>query len=629
MPLSPISDRQFTVAYAIDLLRAHQIRRENVFLHEQFKICLKELATLREEVRTLKATKIAAAKDEINGLRAAVQINDSTIQKTLILAENHDVRLNEQGHELEVIQRSWKALQLGISDAKTASTKAQEIENARLTSLENQIGALRLDHQNFAAAQIRQAQHNQVTLESFQTALDEKADISAIEALEDQLAELRLRPPTAKITLPSISRISESVQVPDSQQQECRRETESPPEEADPLESRHGPRETVPEDLDLDANAETVSYTGHHQAVSKQNESMDMLTPSAAQATQLARVKTLQQRRNDDWTSYYDRGQKLLENLPSSFEETVVHNFVDGIFKEAHKRHCRQWLDTNGWNWTNVASFGDLCSQVLAGNTRNVAADSPVRLEPPRQMKDLIAAAGANQEKRQRKDNKQPQKTTARQTTTQEPPRRSQRIAEKQSQQSCLPRMSASSRLAVRLAKSVSPAASNRADDNTKGITKAADMARDRSKPTKQTQPRTVSKKPSPRPERTEISKGVARPNTAGVWPVMSETESSAGPATKKRKCKIAEPGSAAPRLVSAKQQTSKPAEESSDDEGFLYKLKPNKDSASASAEAFLSKRRPAKYHAYGAQRKREGKQQRLPLPPPPEIPILSTTDEE
>src|ERR1700742_4821555 len=139
MPLNPLSSRQSTVAYAVDLLRAHQIRRENVFLHEQLKTCLREIAGLREEVRAIKANDITATiQNEVNDLRASINADKSSVQKALTLVSKHEDILNEQSREIEAVQNSYKCMQSDISDVET-SVKAHDEVGSRMVLLEKQM----------------------------------------------------------------------------------------------------------------------------------------------------------------------------------------------------------------------------------------------------------------------------------------------------------------------------------------------------------------------------------------------------------------------------------------------------------------------------------------------------------
>ncbi|KAJ9609826.1 hypothetical protein H2200_006155 [Cladophialophora chaetospira] len=642
MPLNPLSDRQSTVAYAIDLLRAHQIRRENVFLHEQLRNCLKEVAGLRDEVRTLKTNAAVGVNDEIKDLRGSIKTNHGTTQKALVLAEDHELRLKEQSQRLESLQQSCKAKESELFNVKMASTKEQENQHAKTVVLENQIQSLQADCQKRNFDQQQQIQSIHGAFESLQTALDVKADISAIDSLENRLEALRARPPAPKELLPPVSRVSESIEVVDSQQQDDADETDTLPLPPKRPGTRGGPCETVPEDLDLDANAHTISCAGHHKHILEQYESLDMLPPSAAQATQLARVKTLRQRRFEEWTTYYNQGHKLMENLPSSFEETVVHNFVEGIFKPTHKKQCRQWLDSNGWTWANITAFGDSFSQVVANKAREAFIGTSNHVEPPRLIKDLLAPPGLAENVDNGKKKKESRKSKAPRDPINEPVRRSQRLIEKDSQNKDLHETPFQPVGIARLGNIV-PA---RAKVKQKEVAVVDDLADDLTS-LKQTRSRIAEKKHVRAPQRKEADKGisdsrrVAKSHLAASWAQVAAAPSSRKrnpepvedePLPKRSKSNKQNPGNsklAKRNLVSAKRPATNSTPESSDDGSiWLTEARPGHP-ALVNGEIPSSRRRPAKYSAYSAQHNKDRKKPRLPLPPPPEIPITDTTEEE
>ncbi|OCT50949.1 hypothetical protein CLCR_08320 [Cladophialophora carrionii] len=582
MPLNRLSDRQLTVAYGSDLLRAHQICRENIILQKQLEACLEQVVGLCEEVRGLEANYTTAVEDE----RAARSLLEAQVQ-TL------------------------------ISDCQ----KGVEVEQQR-------------------------EQHVQVTLESFRIALDEKADASVVESLANRVDQLHASSVTVNATLPPVSRVSDSIQVLDSQQYNHHKEPSISAELSNRLEVHHGPRETVPDDLDLDANAETISYAGHHQCLHDKNDSLRMLPPPPAEATQLARIKSLRQRRFDEWTSYYDQGQRLLESLPNSFEETVVHNFVSGILRDSHRRQCQQWLDANGWTWANVTTFGILCSQVLANNAIHPEGTTQALSSAPSQTDDMPATACANDKTESRTDSKKAQKPKTRRVTGSEPLRRSQRLLEH--------RLNASSHstpalesMTLHPPKAIIPNSSVLAVDQ--GTNTQLDRKSEARPKMKKPQPKLagntdVQKARQPRPE-NDSAEG-RKP--AGDDPPTEHTrqsESHSGrkraaesnqavhpkkrPKSKKEKAKKRKDAEC--RVLSAKPDAAKVAAESSDDEGFLYEANPSEDLDRQDAGDILRKRSHDRRSGHGVARqyRTDRWQKRLPLPPPPEIPILPTTDEE
>jgi hypothetical protein len=362
MPFNPVSDRQAATAYAIDLLRAHQLRRENVLLHEKLTACSQEVGKLQDEIKALKAES-TSNKEVFQNLELAQNASEAAVQKLSAQAVQHEDRYEDQRCELDTIQQSLQDAKSQISDLRTLATKIQGDDQKAVRAIDDGLKALREDHENFMSSQQRYVRQSQLALESFGVVVEEKADISQVEALERRLDKVQALAVPQK-PLRAVSQVSESVQVPDSQSQRQSAAMTSSPRSPFKRSTHAKPAETVPEDLDLDANAETISYAGHLRPHPYQHDSLRILPDPPAPASQLERVKTLRQRKFDDWTSYYKQGQAIMGVLPSSFEETVVHNFVDGMFRESHKKQCRQWLDARGWTWANVTTFGNLCLQI-------------------------------------------------------------------------------------------------------------------------------------------------------------------------------------------------------------------------------------------------------------------------
>ena len=641
MPLLPFSNRKSTVGYAIDLLRAHQIRRENVFLHEQLKTCLSEIAALRDQVRAVKASDITATiASELKELKASVQASETAHRRGLALADRHEGILNEKIHELVTVQQSCNNLESEILTIKSAATKQQEDAVTKNTYLEAQVKRVQADCRDLSIAQQQHDRHFQVTLESFQTALSEKADSSELEALINRLETESTSRPLADNALPSVSRVSESIQVFDSQHTRNPRGPDTLPVPLEVNDHRHHGGETIPEDLDLDANANTFSYAGHHQIVAKQNDSLVMLSPSTAQATQLVKVKTLRQRKFDGWISYFHQGRKLLQTLPRSFEETVVHNFVEGIFSAGHKKQCKQWLDANGWNWANVSTFGDLCSQVGGHETTNLAPRNLQQLKTPSRMKNGLSGAVARGQTGRSDEN------TPHKGVDDHRPRRSQRLVEKSI--ATIPKKTLpASNLTASPSLSPSPQfldtlVSRGSDFN--NIESTGELPKIKQLPPPAMTGGSSILKRSYHARESRDTRPLSPPRLS---PNPAQAQISANPSTKKRKAGPSDPKQPGKRLkssngetgrhrsviselVSAQKHLVKPVQESSDDDGFLHRPRPKRHSEEGGREAFPSHRRSNKRHTYGTKPSRKGKRShRSPLPPPPEIPILPTTDEE
>ncbi|KAG9773441.1 hypothetical protein KCU88_g5781, partial [Aureobasidium melanogenum] len=377
-----LSDRRSTVSYAIDLLKAHQIRRENLFLHEEVKSCRKEIDVLRGEVKDA---------------RSAVEAIEHASDKTRCLFEDQQSRLSSQLRELEASQKECRAmLQSEISHLKTAQAQFGERAQKQWEDLQKETNALKVDCQGKVDIQQRQQEEVSASLETLQQTLAGKADISSFEALVLRVDGLSRHPPgAAERLLSSVSRVPDSFEQPQQQPQSSPLPGQDDTQVRDSQAQRHQGRNrknivngraqstpsltspqipqqhqqqrretTLPEDLDLDENATSFSYAARQERTDEDTDTLQLLPQSDVQASQLARVNLFQQRRYDDWDCYYSQGLSLIQSLPRSFEEAILRNFVNGIFHTVQKNQCERFLDEKGWLWNNVTLFAKLCSQV-------------------------------------------------------------------------------------------------------------------------------------------------------------------------------------------------------------------------------------------------------------------------
>lgn len=193
MPANLFSEPKTTISYAIDLLKAHQIRRENVFLHKELQICRKE---------------VAALCDEIRDLRASIQVSNSASEKAFTLAENNNARLDEQGQEVEVIQQACKTIHIEMSNITNACTETHHKYDAQYTLLEKKVSAMNLDFKNADSVRQQQVQKFNASVEHLQHTLECKADASIVESLVKRVEELRN--PVVDHALGSVSRVPDT-----------------------------------------------------------------------------------------------------------------------------------------------------------------------------------------------------------------------------------------------------------------------------------------------------------------------------------------------------------------------------------------------------------------------------------
>jgi hypothetical protein len=407
------SDRKAKVGWAIDLLRTHQLRRENAFLHGELQSCLGEITAMR---------------DEIKDIKAATEMCRVTSTQALCLSEQHKADLEGQRHDVEGLRRDLDQVQTEVSGLKSACDQSHEAEQAQVAILRANLLAGRLDCQNRADVSQMQHQTNSSSIEALRRELEGKADQKTLDVLLDRMNRLRSPDPAAApdSAMESVSRIQDTFerrgseelpgeenaepslrkdklyngssagngtfQVRASQQAKGSKDFRSPlsPSVTRDQTAKDPEPETILDDLDLDANAHTITYAGHHyHSAAEESGDLQFLPQPQAQAAQLAKLNTLCQKRFEDWEEYYTQAQMLVKELPHTFEETVVRKFADGIFKDAQRRQCRQWLDSEGWNWDNITSFGELCSQFRRPSEAS-AATTPKRPEFSKRIAEVL-----------------------------------------------------------------------------------------------------------------------------------------------------------------------------------------------------------------------------------------------
>ena len=145
-----------------------------------------------------------------------------------------------------------------------------------------------------------------------------------------------------------------------------------------------GPREaTASEDIDLDQNVTLMSYAGNLTGKVAGEEDISTFNLEAPRGGFAhAELENLRQGRFQSWETYLLRGQALFPRIPRRQESHLVEKFVDGLYSEAQRQQCCQWLDLSGWTWSSVASFGFTstpCVPTQLGARKDTAAQLPSR----------------------------------------------------------------------------------------------------------------------------------------------------------------------------------------------------------------------------------------------------------
>ncbi|KIX02614.1 uncharacterized protein Z518_08556 [Rhinocladiella mackenziei CBS 650.93] len=609
MPSALPSSKKATVSYAIDLLRAHQIRRENAFLHE-------ELQTWRKE--------IVAMRDEIKDLSAAVHVSRTIFEKDpSTFEQKHDTGLRKRSHGLESLRKAWDNMRDEISTIRIGCDRTRHNEELMRAKLDDKLEAVRIHFQNAADALLNQQGDIIADVKGLQHTIDSKAEASLVESLLNRVNEVYGPSPD------SVSRIQDTfehrgsscaagnptVQVQDSQRIEHRgnhclsRETDYHVEHP-----RKPTEETLPEDLDLDANANTVNSAGYWRPRAEENGALQLLPPPEADTSPLSSIKALKQGSFEGWESYYSRGMALVESAPHCFEETIVREFVEGMLGSAQKRQCHQWLDSKGWNWENISLFRNRCSELDITSTFDYSRkieDNRTRLGQSITRPKLTVA-------QRNRHGGQPQ-------TSAGPLRRSRRLHERNSraqgqpteyrpkfQSSQLPETKVpdnNDSIAFPDVHSTPRAKSRNIRtptkrgpqlNNTSNETSDEQSLAKLGEPKERTNISTRKKAGSPERLPTLTARNAPEKRPKGAEFILQESESTGH-------------RNRTPQLVPLKRPAAESNEDSSDDAVFPY-----------TPEISARLRLPT-----AATRQNRSKGRRLPLPPPPEIPILSTSSDE
>ncbi|KAK5028919.1 hypothetical protein LTS07_006300 [Exophiala sideris] len=612
-----LSDRKTTVNYAVDLLRAHQLRRENAFLHEEVQACRKEIVAMHEELRDMRST---------------VQDCHAVSAEACSLSERYKVRADEHARELDLLKEVYQSTKVEIEALKTADNWSDNDAQAQLALLKKEVRRARLDCQSIEKAHNKQYGDLEASVAALQVLVDEKADMALIESLRNRVDGLPLLTANPGHAARSASRLPDSfqrangVQILDSQPARRREDTSR-------SQSPDLPRVAVPKtanatilsDLDLDANAETISYAGHQYHVGEVDSLRFLPLPEPrVQASELAKINALKQKRFQDWAEYYSVGQNLMTILPDTFEETVVRRFVEGIFLEAHRRQCQQWLDSRGWTWDSLTSFNDMLSQ------------TPRHMEPSSDSNREIGSLYAEKMAQIVKEREETEGKTKKRApnrhlnAAREPPRRSQRLIEKETQiahtahvslsNEPQPRKRATKRKRNEEELKVQQPVCNTAGDNAEmsNVAAHAHGAMDLQQAHAQAQTHIPEQPIHTQPLGPVADEGGGHdPQLATPTSIVPRLTKHPLQRNSSRPKKHASDNSQRhdhplPQLVPQKRPVRETAEDSSDDAGYVYKRIRAK--GSTSAEQTRMKRK---------------QERRLPLPPPPEIPILPTSSDE
>lgn len=369
--------------YATDLLHAHQIRRENVFLHKELEACRGDHTEIQSAIKRIQVG-CNSSNDH------ARQAHD--------LTTIHQRQLQDQAQLISCLQDTNEALQNEFMILSKAFAQFGYTEQQKRAELESKVKKLEEGATEAAETLVQNTTKVWKEIDALGTIVEAKAEGGLVDLLVDRLNNLGSIPrsPLASTSCivesieqpgPTSSEIGRSnsprqlsvdstgyseIQVEDSQKLAIKKiEKKERVNNVDLKQYKDQRATQSPDDVDLDANAPTISYGGHYYPGKNkphEEDSLRMLPELSVQASRLAMINTLMQGRYENWRIYHDRGAVVKDSLPQTFEAAIVQRFVEGIFGAKQRAQCVQWLSDEGWKWDNVTRFGNLCSQIDDGS---------------------------------------------------------------------------------------------------------------------------------------------------------------------------------------------------------------------------------------------------------------------
>jgi hypothetical protein len=194
---------------------------------------------------------------------------------------------------------------------------------------------------------------------------------------------------------------------------------------------------TEPEEIDLDANVATMSYARNMWRGEPVADSLVMLPERYSQLARDSNAGTLKQKRFHSWDTYFGQGAALMRETPRRYESNVVKSFVEGLYATRQRGQCEQWLDLNGWTWESVAAFGLSGTPLVpAGVNKLDSVDSvdgrktktTAKVSEKRDASNKIDGGTPAVRRKSHKATQQKDDLSAEENTSISGPRRSQRI---------------------------------------------------------------------------------------------------------------------------------------------------------------------------------------------------------
>ena len=192
-----LSDRDSTVGYAIDLLRAHQLRRENAFLHGEMETCRKQLTSMQDELRELSVI--------VQECRT-----DST--KAHSLRDLQAARFVEQTLEIERLRHDCEKVKAEVVNIQVANEQAFENAKAETRSLQEHVRQERVDCQRTTGTHQHHLDEINARVKRLEVVIENKAEKTVVEPLVGRLNHLAVSALPPGPRLDSVSLVRDSLE---------------------------------------------------------------------------------------------------------------------------------------------------------------------------------------------------------------------------------------------------------------------------------------------------------------------------------------------------------------------------------------------------------------------------------
>lgn len=334
-------------AHAIDLLWIHQVRRENAFLHKQLQQ-LQQTSEKRNEDRQALCNTVEKADSKALKISNSVDsalTSLATVQDTVDSNSNAIVTLKDR---LDQLKGRLEALQ-GVQQ------NYQRDSNERLQqAIDNGQQGQQITDDNVSKLQATVAKMEK-EFGPDKTTAGIDAVVARLESLETQLRCFSKTfdgaAPEAAIEIGDTATAGDEVIRKDVRSCEIDDQTLTVRNAETARES------TDAESFDLDQNVAMPSYA-LHAARRPPSDSLKPIDSSKPETcVDLKSVELLRQGRYHSLDRYFAEAESLLKQLSPDQETYLMRAFVNGLYAASDRAHCRQWLNQLGWTWENLAAF--------------------------------------------------------------------------------------------------------------------------------------------------------------------------------------------------------------------------------------------------------------------------------